>query len=87
MTRHGLMTAAGLALVVGFALGTATAQQGAPQAPAANLPAQPTAVALPTLSAEVTGPGPMFDSAPSHAPGNLFFGDQYPRDFGEERAG
>jgi hypothetical protein len=34
-----------------------------------NLPAQPTAVALPTLSAEITGPGPMFDSAPSMAPG------------------
>jgi hypothetical protein len=29
----------------------------------------PTAVALPTLSAEVTGPGPMFDSSPSLAPG------------------
>ena len=35
----------------------------------ANLPAEPTAVALPTLSAEITGPGPMFDSAPSHAKG------------------
>jgi hypothetical protein len=42
---------------------------GPPQAPAANLPAQPTAVALPTLSAEITAPGPIFDSAPSHAPG------------------
>src|SRR5687768_10809249 len=39
------------------------------QAPPANLPAQPTAVALPTLSAEVTGPGPMFDSAPSFGTG------------------
>jgi hypothetical protein len=29
----------------------------------------PTAVTLPTLSAEVTGPGPMFDSSPSLAPG------------------
>ena len=38
-------------------------------APAANLPEIPTAVALPTLSAEVTGPGPMFDSSPSLAPG------------------
>jgi hypothetical protein len=38
-------------------------------APQANLPAAPTAVALPTVSAEVTGPGPMFDSAPSLAPG------------------
>jgi hypothetical protein len=38
-------------------------------APPANLPDMPTAVALPTLSAEVTGPGPMFDSSPSLAPG------------------
>jgi hypothetical protein len=34
-----------------------------------NLPNAPTAVALPSASAEVTGPGPMFDSAPSQAPG------------------
>jgi hypothetical protein len=34
---------------------------------AAPLPAQPTAVTLPTFT-EITGPGPMFDSAPSHAP-------------------
>jgi hypothetical protein len=38
-------------------------------APQANLPTAPTAVALPTLSAEVTGPGPMFDSSPSLWPG------------------
>jgi hypothetical protein len=38
-------------------------------APPANLPDTPTAVALPTLSAEVSGPGPMFDSSPSLAPG------------------
>lgn len=44
---------------------------GTMQRPAqpANLPSEPTAVALPTLSAEVTEPGPMFDSAPSHAKG------------------
>jgi hypothetical protein len=41
---------------------------GAPPAPA-NLPEAPTAVALPKLSAEVTGPGPMFNSASSLAPG------------------
>ena len=41
---------------------------GAPTAPP-NLPATPTAVVLPTLSPEVTGPGPMFDSTPSLAPG------------------
>jgi hypothetical protein len=40
---------------------------GAP--PAANLPEAPTAVALPKLSSEITGPGPMFDSSPSLAPG------------------
>jgi hypothetical protein len=41
---------------------------GGPQVPV-NLPASPAPVALPALSAEVTGPGPMFDSAPSTAPG------------------
>ena len=41
---------------------------GPPPAPS-NLPETPTAVALPTISAEVTGPGPMFDSSPSLAPG------------------
>lgn len=34
-----------------------------------NLPSEPTAVRLPELSAKVTGPGHMFDSAPSQAPG------------------
>ena len=42
---------------------------GGPPPPPANLPESPTAVALPTMSAEVTGPGPMFDSSPSLAPG------------------
>src|SRR5262245_1351922 len=37
--------------------------------PPPPLPEAPTAVTLPTLSAEVTGPGPMFDSSPSLAPG------------------
>src|SRR3954470_14283625 len=37
--------------------------RGAP--PVVNLPSSPTAVTLPTLSAEITGPGQMFDSAPS----------------------
>jgi hypothetical protein len=41
---------------------------GPPPAPS-NLPDVPTAVPLPTISAEVTGPGPMFDSVPSLAPG------------------
>ena len=37
--------------------------------PPAPLPEAPTAVTLPMLSAEVTGPGPIFDSSPSLAPG------------------
>jgi hypothetical protein len=37
-----------------------------PQLP--NLPKEPTAAALPSISSEVEGPGPMFDSAPSQAP-------------------
>ena len=41
---------------------------GPPPAPS-NLPEVATPVALPTLSAEITGPGPMFDSVPSLAPG------------------
>ncbi len=40
-----------------------------PGAATAPLPAQPTAVPLPTLT-EITGPDPMFDSAPSQAPGH-----------------
>src|SRR5688572_6025655 len=34
-----------------------------------NLPATATAVALPTLSEEITGPGPMYDSTTSLPPG------------------
>jgi len=44
---------------------------GAPKGvPAAPLPTQPTAVALPTLSAKITGPGTMYDSAVSQWPGH-----------------
>src|SRR5690606_37231209 len=39
-------------------------------APLPGLPNSPTAVALPSMSSEVTGPGPIFDSAPSQAPGH-----------------
>lgn len=35
-----------------------------------DLPKEPVAVQLPTLSARITGPGEMFDSAPSQAPGH-----------------
>src|SRR5262245_22470636 len=34
-----------------------------------NLPENPTAVSLPSISAEVTGPGPMYESTQSLAPG------------------
>jgi len=50
---------------------------GGPAAPQANLPTTPTAVTLPTVSAEVTGPGPMFDSVPSLAPGKGLAAFQY----------
>jgi len=40
-----------------------------PRATNQNLPKTPTAVRLPTLSTEITGPGPMFNSAPSQAKG------------------
>ncbi|HEY6506388.1 MAG TPA: alpha/beta hydrolase domain-containing protein, partial [Vicinamibacterales bacterium] len=53
----------------GVPQGGGRGRAGGPPAPQANLPATPTAVALPTLSPEVTGPGPIFDSVPSLAPG------------------
>jgi hypothetical protein len=70
------LVAAGVTAFAAFALITATSAQpppgfgGAaarPQIP--GLPTAPTAVALPKLSGEIKGPGPMFDSAPSQAPG------------------
>jgi Alpha/beta hydrolase domain len=42
---------------------------GAKGAPPANLPSEPTAVPLPAVSAKITGPGPMYDSAVSQWPG------------------
>ena len=42
---------------------------GAKGAPQANLPSEPTAVPLPTLSAKVSGPGAMYDSAVGQWPG------------------
>jgi hypothetical protein len=77
MMRTRLFMMVGAFVVLGVALTMGQGQGfgqgrgragGAPPAPA-NLPSAPTAVALPTLSAEVTGPGPMFDSVPSLAPG------------------
>lgn len=66
--------AAAIAALAGFAT-TALAQPpsrpGGPRAEPVieGIPRVPTAVALPTLSAAVTGPGAMFDSAPSQARG------------------
>lgn len=66
-----LLSTAGL-----FGTSVASAQgpfgQAGPQRPAPlpGLPNTPTAVALPSMSSEVTGPGPLFDSAPSQAPGH-----------------
>lgn len=54
----------------------AGAAQRPPQLP--NLPSEPTAVALPSSWTEITGPSPMFDSAPSQAPGHG------PADYGYE---
>ena len=69
----GLFIALSAAVTVGQGGGQGGGQgrgrAGGPPPPPANLPTSPTAVALPTLSAEVTGPGPMFDSVPSLAPG------------------
>ncbi len=45
------------------------AGQGRGQVPPSNLPENPTAVALPAISAQVTGPGTMYESVQSLAPG------------------
>ena len=54
-------------VTISIMVSSAAAQRGG-GAPA-NLPSQPTAVTLPTVSAEVTGPGAMYDSATSLPPG------------------
>ena len=69
----GLLVLAASATVTGqiggVPQGGGRGRAGGPPPVAVNLPTSPTAVALPTLSAEITGPGPMFDSTPSLAPG------------------
>jgi len=64
----GIVALAGLT-VAGAALGQPRFGPGPRQPRSDNLPTEPTAVELPSVSAKVTGPGPMFDSAPSQAPG------------------
>ncbi len=72
------MLLAGIAAAIFAIQQPVSAQQGgqkggkggsAKPAPPANLPAGPTAVPLPALSAKITGPGPMYDSAVSQWPG------------------
>src|SRR5438876_136749 len=59
--------ALGSALIVGLSATSISQQSGG--ATAARLPDNPTAVTLPTVSAEVTAPGKMFDSSTSLPPG------------------
>ena len=73
--RH-LKPAAALLAAVGVVVATAVFAQPPtglgrprPEPEIEGIPKVPTAVALPTLSAPVTGPGPMFDSAPSQMKG------------------
>jgi hypothetical protein len=42
-----------------------------------TLPEKPTAVSIPTASAEITGPGPIFDSTPSLPPGKALTNFKY----------
>jgi hypothetical protein len=49
--------------------GQGRGQGGRGQAPAANLPQSPTAVSLPAISGPITGPGPVYESVQSLAPG------------------
>jgi hypothetical protein len=53
---------AGMMVIAAIASFSAVAQRGG--APA-NLPDKPTAVSIPAVSSEITGPGKMFDSTPS----------------------
>jgi hypothetical protein len=77
MSAHRLGSVTALVAVAGVALVT-TAVHAQPRAgfggprsepEIEGIPKEPTPVTLPTLSAPVTGPGPMFDSAPSQMRG------------------
>ena len=59
-----------VAIAISMAIGTITvaAQRGQRGGPPVNLPDKPTAVSIPTVSPEVTGPGMIFDSTPSLPP-------------------
>src|SRR6516162_5457441 len=60
-----------VALGISIAIGTtaAAAQRGQRGGSPVILPDKPTAVSLPAVSAEVTGPGMIFNSTPSLPPG------------------
>src|SRR5262245_42973012 len=74
----GVSTLAGQGGGGGFqGAGRGGGRPGGPPAPPSNLPEAPTAVALPTMSAEITGPGPMFDSASSLPPGKSLTASGY----------
>ena len=73
MRRHSsILAVVAAAIVAALALTVPVIGQGQGggrgAAPPANLPAQPTAVALPTMT-KVTGPGEMFNSSPAQWPG------------------
>src|SRR5688572_9827541 len=63
-----VLSVAGLSAQIGGQPGGGRGRAGGPPVPS-NLPETPTAVALPTVSPDITGPGPSFDSASSLAPG------------------
>jgi hypothetical protein len=76
MSRIAIVAAMALMLAVTSVIGQVGGQApggrgraGGPPQPLSNLPEVPTPIALPTISAEITGPGPGFDSVPSLAPG------------------
>ncbi len=75
-TYRRAVVAAALGAIAGLAMAQSASGQSrfgsSPpprQARPDTLPSEPTAVSLPSLSPEITGPGPMFDSAPSQWPG------------------
>ena len=75
--RHGLTVGSfAIALLVIIVVASPQGQgrgqgggRGPGGAPAANLPQTPTAVSLPSVSDQITGPGPIYESTPSLAPG------------------
>ncbi len=69
LTALAVASLAAPALPAGQGQGRGGAERGPFVIPAANLPQTPTAVSLPSVSEEITGPGPMYDSTPSLAPG------------------